>query len=227
MVVKSEYRTLIVTVRQTSRSSFEPCGAVTRHLVIADRIAVRLVRSCENVFSLPQDFAARSGTTGRSSSPGRAGAAIPPGCRRLRAARPRRRRAHRPGARCRVAESSRRDRSHATQRVDWQLLKKRSTRSGGMTVRPSGFFQAEAILARNLFGATPADAVSPVASRIRSFSLFATSWPRVRPSCSRSRPGTLRRARAVRRGALPRETSGRRRDRRVLVSCKVGWDDRQ
>ena len=29
-----------------------------------------------------------------------------------------------------------------------------------MTVRPSGFFQPEAILARNLFGATPAEAVS-------------------------------------------------------------------
>ena len=33
-------------------------------------------------------------------------------------------------------------------------------RSGEMTVRPSGFFQPEAILARNLLGATPADAVS-------------------------------------------------------------------
>ena len=31
-----------------------------------------------------------------------------------------------------------------------------------MTVRPSGFFQPDAILARNLLGATPAEAVSPV-----------------------------------------------------------------
>ena len=35
-----------------------------------------------------------------------------------------------------------------------------STRSGAITVRPSGFRHADAIFARNLFGATPADAVS-------------------------------------------------------------------
>ena len=35
-------------------------------------------------------------------------------------------------------------------------------RSGAITVRPSGFCQPDAILARNLFGATPADAVRPV-----------------------------------------------------------------
>ena len=39
------------------------------------------------------------------------------------------------------------------------FCRKASTRSGGTTVRPSGFFQPEAILARNLFGATPAEAV--------------------------------------------------------------------
>ena len=33
-------------------------------------------------------------------------------------------------------------------------------RSGAITVRPSGFCHADAIFARNLFGATPADAVS-------------------------------------------------------------------
>jgi hypothetical protein len=38
-----------------------------------------------------------------------------------------------------------------------------STRSGAITVSPSGFFQPDAIFARNLFGATPADAVSDVA----------------------------------------------------------------
>ena len=43
-----------------------------------------------------------------------------------------------------------------------------------MTVRPSGFFQPDAIFARNLLGATPADAVSPVSARIRSFSRRAT-----------------------------------------------------
>ena len=50
-------------------------------------------------------------------------------------------------------------------------------RSGAMTVRPSGFLQPDAILARNLFGATPADAVRPVSSRMRSFSRRATSTP--------------------------------------------------
>src|SRR5205085_3213816 len=37
-----------------------------------------------------------------------------------------------------------------------------------------GFFQPDAILARNLFGATPADAVSCVSSRIRAFNRLAT-----------------------------------------------------
>ena len=41
-----------------------------------------------------------------------------------------------------------------------------STRSGATTVSPSGFFHADAIFARNLLGATPAEAVSPVVSRI-------------------------------------------------------------
>ena len=41
-----------------------------------------------------------------------------------------------------------------------------STRSGAMTVSPSGFCQPEAIFARNLFGATPAEAVRPVCSQI-------------------------------------------------------------
>ena len=44
-----------------------------------------------------------------------------------------------------------------------------STRSGAITVSPSGFCQPEAIFARNLFGATPADAVSPVADLISVF----------------------------------------------------------
>ncbi len=49
-----------------------------------------------------------------------------------------------------------------------------STRSGLITVRPSGFFQPDAIFARNLFGATPADAVSRVSSRMRCLRRLAT-----------------------------------------------------
>ena len=48
-------------------------------------------------------------------------------------------------------------------RIDRQRCRNGSTRSGAMTVRPSGFFHPDAIFARNLFGATPADAVRPVA----------------------------------------------------------------
>ena len=47
-------------------------------------------------------------------------------------------------------------------------------RSGAITVRPSGFRHADAIFARNLFGATPADAVSDVAALISAFSRCAT-----------------------------------------------------
>ena len=46
-----------------------------------------------------------------------------------------------------------------------------------MTVSPSGFFQPEAILARNLFGATPAEIVSCVASRTCCLSRRATFTP--------------------------------------------------
>ena len=61
-----------------------------------------------------------------------------------------------------------------------------STRSGLITVRPSGFFQPDAIFARNLFGATPADAVSPVSARMRAFSRCATVRRRAaRPTRSR------------------------------------------
>jgi hypothetical protein len=50
-----------------------------------------------------------------------------------------------------------------------------------MTVSPSGFCQPDAIFARNLLGATPADAVSPVASRIAPFSRSATRMPSTSP----------------------------------------------
>ena len=49
-----------------------------------------------------------------------------------------------------------------------------STRPGAITVRPSGFFHPEAILARNLFGATPAEAVSASSSKIRFLIRLAT-----------------------------------------------------
>ena len=52
-----------------------------------------------------------------------------------------------------------------------------STRSGAITVRPSGLRHADAIFARNLFGATPADAVSFVDSRINALIFFATVTP--------------------------------------------------
>ena len=50
-----------------------------------------------------------------------------------------------------------------------------STWCGRMTKRPSGFFQSEAILARNLFGATPAEAVSCVSARISARIVSAVS----------------------------------------------------
>ena len=43
-----------------------------------------------------------------------------------------------------------------------------------MTVSPSGLSQSDAILARNLLGATPADTVRPVSSRIHRLSRLAT-----------------------------------------------------
>src|SRR4051812_23634856 len=50
-----------------------------------------------------------------------------------------------------------------------------------MTNRPSGLRQSEAILARNLFGATPAEAVSCSSSRICSRMVRATSVAAGRP----------------------------------------------
>ncbi|MNT31613.1 hypothetical protein D3C72_1674580 [compost metagenome] len=53
--------------------------------------------------------------------------------------------------------------------------RKASTLLGRTTNRPSGLFQSDAILARNLLGATPADAVRPVSSRICWRMTWATS----------------------------------------------------
>jgi hypothetical protein len=44
--------------------------------------------------------------------------------------------------------------------------KKESTSAGRMTNRPFGFFQSDAIFARNLFGPTPAEAVRFSSARI-------------------------------------------------------------
>jgi len=52
--------------------------------------------------------------------------------------------------------------------------KKKSTSSGWMTNNPSGFFQSDAIFARNLFGATPAEAVKQSSARICSRIIRAT-----------------------------------------------------
>ena len=77
-----------------------------------------------------------------------------------------------------------------------------------MTVRPSGFFQPDAIFARNLFGATPADAVRPVASRMRAFSRCATCV------AERLAPRVLG---DVEVGLVERERLDQRRDLRKIV----------
>ena len=108
----------------------------------------------------------------------RAGAATRPSCRRRAGALPpapsrtSTRRAM-PAARSLPAVTGPTPQSASTG-SSWR---KRSTRSGAMTVRPSGFFQPDAIFARNLFGATPAEAVSRVSSRICAFRRRATSTP--------------------------------------------------
>ena len=113
---------------------------------------------------MPDDFAARFGSTGRSSMPSASW------------------RSQSAMAADRLAQQRSIGGAHVDQPLDAALAQSRrghrptphsastgsccrngSTRSGAITVRPSGFFQPEAIFARNLFGATPADAVSPVA----------------------------------------------------------------
>ena len=107
------------------------------------------------------------------------------------------------------------------------VCRKRSTRSGAITVRPSGFFHAEAIFARNLFGATPADAVSAVRSRI------AALMPQRDLAPERQPPRVLGH---VEVGLVERERLDPRRDRaedledrlrRGAILLEVGPDDRQ
>ena len=56
-----------------------------------------------------------------------------------------------------------RDRPDAPQRIDRQRLEEALDALGRDDRQAVGLLPAEAILARNLFGATPADAVRPVA----------------------------------------------------------------
>ena len=60
-------------------------------------------------------------------------------------------------------------------------VRKAWTWCGRITHRPSGLFQSEAILARNLFGATPAEAVSAVTWRIFARIASATAVALARP----------------------------------------------
>jgi hypothetical protein len=60
-------------------------------------------------------------------------------------------------------------------------VRKDSTRSGRTTYRPSGLRWSEAILATNLFGAIPAEAVSDSSSRMLARIACATSVAVARP----------------------------------------------
>ena len=112
----------------------------------------------------------------------RACAASPPSCRRPFAAARRAPCGRRPGVAIPEARSLPAVTGPTPHNASTGSFRRnRSTRSGAMTVRPSGFFQPEAIFARNLFGATPAEAVSCVSSRIRAFRRRATATPRGSP----------------------------------------------
>src|ERR1700752_5098260 len=182
MVVKSEYRTLIVTVRHSNALRSSHCASPRAISSTAARMSARLVRSSVNVFSLPHDFAARFGTTGRSSTPSASRRSqsiwLPTASRRVPSSADRTSiRRLMPLSRRRVAVTGPTPHRAST----GSRCRNSSTRSGGMTVKPSGFFHADAIFARNLFGATPADAVRPVVSRICAFRRWATTRPRPSP----------------------------------------------
>ena len=76
--------------------------------------------------------------------------------------------------------------------------RKALTSSGWITKRPSGLRQSEAIFARNLLGATPADAVRCSSSRMAWRMALATLVAWADRLCSRSHQGRLRRVRAAR-----------------------------
>ena len=125
--------------------------------------------------SEPDDFAVRFGVTGRSSTPSASrrsqsvrlptarcstwGSAVRTSTSRTI-----------PSARSRFAVTGPTPHSASTGR----RCRNASTRSAGMTVRPSGLSQSEAIFAKNLLGAAPAETVSSTSSRIHCFSRRAT-----------------------------------------------------
>ena len=185
--------------------------------------------SCAYVFSEPDDFVSRFGVTGRSSMPSAS-------CRSQSARLPTVSRS-RSGSAVRTSTSRSMPRARSLRAVTgptphsastWSCCRNGSTWSGLMTVRPSGFFQPDAIFARNLFGATPADAVSRVSSRMRSFRRFAHACrqrlaPLVlgdvqvrlveRERLDERRHLAKQREHRVRRGLVPREV-GRHDDER-------------
>ena len=91
-----------------------------------------------------------------------------------------------------------------------------STLSGSITVSPSGLFMSEASLARNLFGATPTEAVRPVSEAMRCLRRMPIS---VAGPSSRMLPVTSRKASSRLSGSTSGVTeskidqsAGRRRD---------------
>ena len=58
-----------------------------------------------------------------------------------------------------------------------RLPRKDSASDCSMTVSPSGFWKSEAVLARNLFGATPAEQVRPVSAFTRARMYSAAARP--------------------------------------------------
>lgn len=80
------------------------------------------------------------------------------------------------------------------------------TRSTGSTTRPSGFSRSDATFARNLFGATPTEAVSRSASTMRLLSPAAIAAPASR---SRAMPVRSRNASSIEIGSTAGVASSR------------------
>ena len=102
--------------------------------------------------------------------------------------------------------------------------RRKAASSPGLTsTSPSGFSRSEAIFATNLFGATPADAVSPTSSRIRALIRRAISTPV--PWRARE-PVTSRNASSRDRGSTSGVKSARiamiRSDSRAYFSMSTG-----
>ena len=176
IVVKSAVADLDRDRSRQQRPARQPGGGLRRHLArsprasLPDRSGPR--RRCSpSPTTSPRGWARPAGRRCRAP----AAAASRRGCRPPRGARADRPCARRPAVRCRVpAACGRSPGRRPTSASTGSCCRNGSTRSGLITVRPSGFFQPDAIFARNLFGATPADAVRPVSARMRSFSRRAT-----------------------------------------------------